>query len=120
MTPALAWRGEEAVALGGRGGSRIPTAVAQVLLHLLVDGDPLQTAVDRPRLHHQWLPDVLRAEADALSPETIEELSSRGHEVDFWTKDAKVNAVRTFEDGTFEAAADPRGPGSAGVVEPIH
>lgn len=120
MTPTLAWRGEEAVALGGRGGSRIPTAVAQVLLHLLVDGDPLQTAVDRPRLHHQWLPDVLRAEADALSPETIEELSSRGHEVDFWTKDAKVNAVRTLEDGTFEAAADPRGPGSAGVVEPIH
>ena len=120
MTPTLAWRREEAVALGGRGGSRIPTAVAQVLLHLLVDGDPLQTAVDRPRLHHQWLPDVLRAEADALSPETIEELSSRGHEVDIWTKDAKVNAVRTFEDGTFEAAADPRGPGSAGVVDPTH
>ena len=120
MTPTLAWRGEEAVALGGRGGSRIPTAVAQVLLHLLVDGDPLQSAVDRPRLHHQWLPDLLRAEADALSPETIEELSSRGHEIEIWTRDAKVNAVRTLEDGTFEAAADPRGPGFAGVVEPIH
>jgi gamma-glutamyltranspeptidase/glutathione hydrolase len=120
MTPTLAWRGEEAVALGGRGGSRIPTAVAQVLLYLLVDGDPLQSAVDRPRLHHQWLPDLLRAEADALSPETIEELSSRGHEIEIWTRDAKVNAVRTLEDGTFEAAADPRGPGFAGVVEPIH
>jgi gamma-glutamyltranspeptidase/glutathione hydrolase len=119
MTPILAWRGEEAVALGGRGGSRIPTAIAQVLLHLLVDGDPLQAAVDRPRLHHQWLPDVLRAEADALSPETVEELSSRGHEVGIWTKDAKVNAVRMLEDGNFEAAADPRGPGSAGVVDPI-
>jgi gamma-glutamyltranspeptidase/glutathione hydrolase len=119
MTPTLAWRGEEAVALGGRGGSRIPTAVAQVLLHLLVDGDPLQTAVDRPRLHHQWLPDILRAEADALSPETIQELSSRGHEVEIWTRDAKVNAVRYLEDGTFEAAADPRGPGSADVVAPI-
>ncbi len=120
MTPTLAWRGEEAVALGGRGGSRIPTAAAQVLLHLLVDGDPLQNAIDRPRLHHQWLPDVLRAEADALSPETIEELSSRGHEIEIWTKDAKVNAVRVLEDGTFEAAADPRGPGSAGVVDPTH
>jgi gamma-glutamyltranspeptidase/glutathione hydrolase len=119
MTPTLAWRGEEAVALGGRGGSRIPTAVAQVLLHLLVDGDPLQTAVDRPRLHHQWLPDILRAEADALSPETVQELSSRGHEVEIWTRDAKVNVVRYLEDGTFEAAADPRGPGSADVVAPI-
>jgi gamma-glutamyltranspeptidase/glutathione hydrolase len=119
MTPTLVWRRSEAVVLGGRGGSRIPTAVAQVLLHLLVDGDPLQTAVDRPRLHHQWLPDILRAEADALSPETIQELSSRGHEVEIWTRDAKVNAVRYLEDGTFEAAADPRGPGSADVVAPI-
>jgi len=119
MTPTLVWRGSEAVVLGGRGGSRIPTAVAQVLLHLLVDGDPLQTAVDRPRLHHQWLPDILRAEADALSPETVQELSNRGHTVEIWTRDAKVNAVRVLEDGSFEAAADPRGPGFAGVVEPI-
>jgi gamma-glutamyltranspeptidase/glutathione hydrolase len=119
MSPTLVWYGSEAVVLGGRGGARIPTAVAQVLLHLLVDGDPLQTAVDRPRLHHQWLPDILRVEGDALSPETMEELSSRGHEVEIWTKDAKVNAVRRLEDGTFEAAADPRGPGSAGVVDPI-
>ena len=90
-----------------------------VLLHLLVDGDPLQTAVDRPRLHHQWLPDILRAQADALSPETTQELVRRGHDVEVWTRDSKVNAVRVLEDGTLEAAADPRGPGSAGVVSPI-
>ena len=119
MTPTLAWRGKEAVVVGGRGGARIPTGVAQVLLHLLVNGDPLQTAVDRPRLHHQWLPDVLRAEADALSPETVRELVRRGHDVEIWTRDSKVNAVRILEDGTLEAAADPRGPGSAGVVNPI-
>jgi gamma-glutamyltranspeptidase/glutathione hydrolase len=119
MTPTLAWRGKEAVVVGGRGGARIPTGVAQVLLHLLVDGDPLQTAVDRPRLHHQWLPDILRAQADALSPETTQELVRRGHDVEVWTRDSKVNAVRVLEDGTLEAAADPRGPGSAGVVSPI-
>ena len=120
MSPTLAWRGSEAVALGGRGGARIPTAVAQVLLYLLVDRDPLQTAVDRPRLHHQWLPDVLRAEVDALSPETVAELASRGHTVEFRPWGASVNAVRVLEDGTLEAAADPRGPGSAGVVDPIY
>ena len=120
MTPTLAWRGKETLALGGRGGGRIPTAVAQVLLHLLVDGDPLQTAVDRPRLHHQWLPDILRAESDALGPETTQELVRRGHDVEVWTKYAAVNAVRVLADGTFEAAADPRGPGTAGVVEPIY
>ena len=60
-----------------------------------------------------------RAEADALSPETEKELSNRGHQIEIWTKDAKVNTVRVLEDGTFEAAADPRGPGAAGVVSPI-
>jgi gamma-glutamyltranspeptidase/glutathione hydrolase len=119
MMPTLAWTESQALALGGRGGSRIPTAMAQVLLNLMVDGDPLQTAIDRPRLHHQWLPDALWAEADALSPETIGELSSRGHEVKIWTKDAKINAVRILDDGIFEAAADPRGPGAAGVVDRI-
>ncbi len=110
MTPTLVWRGSEAVVLGGRGGSRIPTAVAQVLLHLLVDGDPLQTAVDRPRLHHQWLPDILRVEADALSPETVQELSSRGHEVEIWTRDAKVNAVRVSREWHLRSRRRPPRP----------
>ena len=68
MTPTIAWRGAEAVALGGRGGSRIPTNVAQVLLALIADGDPLQTALDRPRLHHQWLPDRARGRDRRAGP----------------------------------------------------
>ncbi|HXU31562.1 MAG TPA: gamma-glutamyltransferase family protein, partial [Thermoanaerobaculia bacterium] len=49
MAPTLAWRvlpeGEEAIAIGGRGGSRIPTHVAQVLLNVMVDGDSLAEAL---------------------------------------------------------------------------
>jgi gamma-glutamyltranspeptidase/glutathione hydrolase len=119
MAPTLGFRGSESVVLGARGGGRIPTAVLQVLLNLLEDGDPLQTAVDRPRLHHQWLPDLLRAEPDALSPETRETLEEWGHEIEVWNRTAKVHAVRRLEDGRFEAAADPRGPGAAGVVDPL-
>src|SRR5436305_13013383 len=78
MAPVIVWKGDEAYALGGRGGSRIPTNVIQVVLDLRVDGDPLQAALDRPRLHHQWLPDRLEAEPDALSPETRAELERRG------------------------------------------
>ncbi len=59
MTPTVAWNGRKVIVLGSPGGSRIPTATAQVLLNLIADGDPLQTAVDRPRIHHQWMPDVL-------------------------------------------------------------
>ena len=117
--PMLAWNQDgDALVLGGRGGSRIPTGTIQVLLNVLVDGDSLQTAVDRPRLHHQWLPDRLDAEADALSPETRAELEKRGHEIRVSDKSAKVHAVRLHADGSMEAAADPRGPGVSAVVAP--
>lgn len=120
MTPVIAWKGKEAYALGGRGGSRIPTNTIQVVLNLLVDGDPLQAALDRPRLHHQWLPDRLDVEADTLSPETRAELERRGHKIEVKppTEVAKIHAVHLFPDGRMEAASDPRGSGVGGVVEP--
>jgi len=116
MSPTIAWRGDEALAVGGRGGPRILTGTAQVLLNLLADGDPLQTALDRPRIHHQWLPDRLWAEPDALSPETGAELERRGHELAERPTVGKVHAVLLRADGKVVAAADPREPGSAGVV----
>jgi gamma-glutamyltranspeptidase/glutathione hydrolase len=119
MAPTIAWRGGEAVALGGRGGSRIPTHVHQVLSNLLADGDPLQAAIDRPRLHHQWLPDELRAEDDALAPETRVELERRGHAIVVGIPQTRVNAVRRLADGTVEAAGESRGQSTAGVVTPL-
>ncbi|HTG32406.1 MAG TPA: gamma-glutamyltransferase [Thermoanaerobaculia bacterium] len=118
MTPVILWKGKEAYALGGRGGSRIPTNVIEVLLNLLVDGDPLQTALDRPRLHHQWLPDRLEAEPDALSPETRADLERRGHTILIESYTAKIHAVHLLPDGRMEAASDPRGSGVGGVVIP--
>jgi gamma-glutamyltranspeptidase/glutathione hydrolase len=120
MTPTIAWKGREAIAIGGRGGSRIPTQTAQVLLHLLVDGDPLLTALGRPRLHHQWLPDQMEVEPDALSPETRAELERRGHKIEVkeGPVSAKVYAVRHLADGRVEAAPDPRSTGTGGIVEP--
>jgi gamma-glutamyltranspeptidase / glutathione hydrolase len=117
MSPTIAWRGDEAVAGGGRGGARIPTATLQVLLNLWVDGDSLQAALDRPRVHHQWLPDKIYYEVDALSPETRAELERRGHTVEETRGIAQVNAVR-WDAGTVEAGGDPRGPGAGGVVDP--
>jgi gamma-glutamyltranspeptidase/glutathione hydrolase len=118
MAPTIAWNGGEVVAAGGRGGSRIPTATTQVLLNFIVDGDDLQSAVNRPRLHHQWRPDRLEADDDALGPETAAELERRGHAVHLWPVPVKVHAVRHRADGTTEAAADPRGPGIGDVATP--
>lgn len=124
MVPTIAWRatpeGPEALALGGRGGSKIPTSTVQVLLHILVDGDPLQAALDRPRLHHQWLPDLAEIEADTLAPETRAELEKRGHtfKVIPAAEVAKIHAVRRRPDGRFEAASDPRSTGNGAVLAP--
>ena len=118
MSPVIAWKGKEAYALGGRGGSRIPTNTIQVILNLLVDDDPLQAAIDRPRLHHQWLPDQVDAEPDALSPETRAELERRGHTIQITPVAAKVHAVHLLPDGRVEAASDSRGSGVGRVVEP--
>jgi gamma-glutamyltranspeptidase/glutathione hydrolase len=120
MTPTIAWKGKEAIALGGRGGSRIPTNTAEVLLDMIADGDPLQAALDRPRVHHQWLPDRLEAEADALSPETRAELERRGHTIAVSDVTAKVYGVHVLADGRVEAGVDPRGTGLGAVVVPDH
>lgn len=126
MSPTIAWReaapgagaasGPEVISIGGRGGSRIPTNTAQVLLNVIADGDHLQLALDRPRIHHQWLPDQLEAEPDALSPETREALTAKGHRIEVTPVTAKVNAARILPGGATEAAVDPRGPGRAGAL----
>jgi gamma-glutamyltranspeptidase/glutathione hydrolase len=115
MTPTVAWRGSEILVLGAPGGSRIPTAVAQVFLNVVVDGDTLEAALARPRFHHQWLPDELRYEAGALDREQRFALAARGHTLRSIERVGEVDAVRRRSDGTLEAAADPRGPGAAGL-----
>jgi len=118
MTPTIAWRGKEVIVIGSPGGSRIPTATAQVLLNLIVDGDGLQEAVDRARIHHQWMPDLLYTELYTLSPETAKALERRGHELQVVLGLGEVHPVRGEGAGEVWAAQDPRGPGTAGVVRP--
>jgi gamma-glutamyltranspeptidase/glutathione hydrolase len=116
MAPTIAWRDGELIALGARGSLRIPTHTAQVLLDLLVDHDALQAAVDRPRLHHQGVPDRLEAEPGALTEEAARELARRGHRIVVVraAETARVNAVRRLAGGGFEAAVDPRGAAAVG------
>jgi len=114
MSPTIAWKDGDLLALGSPGGSRIPTAVAQVLLGVLVDGRSLAEAVARPRIHHQWMPDEVAAEAGALSEDTREALVHRGYALVDVRAVGEVHAVRR-RSGHLEAAADERGPGAAGT-----
>lgn len=118
MAPTIAWRGDEAIALGSRGGTRIPTTTTQVLLNLMVDGDSLGQAVRRSRMHHQWLPDELRIEEGTLSQETRTALEQRGHKLREVRGLGEVHAVHLRSDGWMEAAGDTanRGNGAAGAL----
>lgn len=118
MSPTVAWRENETLVVGSPGGSTIPTATVQVLLNVIADGDGLQTAVNRPRMHHQWMPDVIVIEPDTFSPETAGVLEKRGHALKTRDHLGEVHAVRHWSGGRVSAAADPRGPGAAGVVTP--
>jgi len=83
MTPTMVVRsGKTVLVLGSPGSSRIITTVANVLMGVIDYGMNIQEAVDAPRFHHQWLPDVLNVER-WFSPDTVQTLQKMGYDVRF-------------------------------------
>ncbi|MBL8788794.1 MAG: gamma-glutamyltransferase [Deltaproteobacteria bacterium] len=117
MTPTLVLKDGKVVgAFGSPGGSRIISTTFQVLLHVIVDGMDPSEALAAPRIHHQWMPDVLEVERFLLSPETRRELEKRGHHIEERGRMGNAMAIWRRDDGqggVLEGAADPRGEGSA-------
>jgi gamma-glutamyltranspeptidase/glutathione hydrolase len=80
MTPTIITRdGKPVLILGTPGGSRIITTLLQTILNVVDFQMNIQEAVDAPRIHNQWLPDVTNIERYALSPDTRRVLESMGH-----------------------------------------
>jgi gamma-glutamyltranspeptidase / glutathione hydrolase len=83
MTPTMLLKdGKLFMTVGAPGGSRISTAVLQVILNVIDFGMNIQDAIDAPRVHHQWQPDRLSLER-GISPDTVAILKSRGYDVDY-------------------------------------
>lgn len=80
MSPTFLVGDGRFAAIGTPGGSRIITMVMLGLMELM-DGGSAQTAVDRPRFHHQYLPDVILVEEGAITPEQVTALEAMGHSV---------------------------------------
>ena len=112
MTPVVVTSGDRVVmATGAAGGPRIITAVLQQFLNVaLFDMNPVQS-VFAPRVHHQWLPDVLYAEPFALSPDTRRLLESFGHRVEIRETVGRIHSVFSDENGVRFGVADLRGEG---------
>jgi gamma-glutamyltranspeptidase/glutathione hydrolase len=87
MTPTIVVHGDKTLlVLGSPGSSKIITTVANVLMGVVDYGMNIQEAVDAPRFHNQWLPDVLNVE-QWFSPDTVKRLQTMGYKVEFGLHD---------------------------------
>ncbi|MFN9548008.1 MAG: gamma-glutamyltransferase [Cyanobacteriota bacterium] len=118
MAPTLVFRPDGApwIATGSPGGSRITTAIAQVLLNCLVHGRNLATAVAAPRVHSQLWPDLLSHE-EGLSPDTARLLHEMGHALRPSPAMGAAHSVEVRAEGGSAAAIDPRRPEGVAVAE---
>jgi gamma-glutamyltranspeptidase / glutathione hydrolase len=82
MTPTIVVHdGKTVLVLGSPGSSKIITTVANVLMGVVDYGMNLQEAVNAPRFHNQWLPDVLNVEK-WFSPDTVSALEKMGYKIE--------------------------------------
>ncbi|PLX56945.1 MAG: gamma-glutamyltransferase [Chromatiales bacterium] len=116
MTPTFLESDRGIAILGTPGGSRI---ISMVLLASLAwhQGASAEEMVSLPRYHHQYLPDVVSFEPDAIAAERQAALAELGHEVKALTRRYGNLQVVTwdFASGEVEAASDPRGEGEGRV-----
>ena len=118
MTPAIVKKdGKPYFVTGSPGGSTIITIVLQNILNVIDFDMNAMEAVTAPRIHHQWLPDVIVTEP-GISADTVRILEERGF---VFNKDeigkykrttlGRANAIM-HKDGFFYGAADLRSPTS--------
>ena len=111
MTPTIVLKdGKPVLVTGSPGGSRIVSAVLQVIVNVLDYDMNIAAAVQAPRLHHQWLPDEVRAE-QGFPDGIIAGLQARGHTVVVPMGQTSANSIAITPDGLF-GAPDPRTRGS--------
>jgi gamma-glutamyltranspeptidase/glutathione hydrolase len=117
MTPTFVEQDGRVMIVGTPGGSQITGMVLLATLAFL-DGRGAAAIVAEPRLHHQYLPDVVTYEPDALDAVARAGLTARGHVLRESPRRYGNLQVVTWDraGNRLEAAADPRVDG-AGKVE---
>jgi len=109
MSPTIVKQnGENVLVTGSPGGSRIISTTLQVIMNVIDHKMNIQTAVNSPRMHHQWWPDEIRIE-QGISPDTIKLLTGMGHTVvQKSAMGGSQSILVDHETGTLFGAADPR------------
>jgi gamma-glutamyltranspeptidase / glutathione hydrolase len=113
MTPTLVLDKNKnpLIVVGSPGGTTIPTSVFQTLINILEFGMNSVEAINKPKFHHQWLPDEIMVEKEFDQNVKIQ-LQSMGYKVTERGPIGRMEVIRILPDGRREVAADPRGDDS--------
>jgi gamma-glutamyltranspeptidase/glutathione hydrolase len=110
MSPSIIAKDGKLVAVvGSPGGRTIINTVLQVVLNVIDFGMTMQDAVNSPRFHHQWLPNVISVEKDGLPSATVSALQALGHVVRLGGSQGTAHSIMIdAKTGMRIGAADPR------------
>ena len=109
MTPTIVFdNGDPFLAIGSPGGSRIITAVLQIILNVIDFEQSLEEATDSKRVHHQWYPDDIDIEE---TYNQINELMDLGYKIDIIDTATCTQSIM-IDDGDFIGVSDLRRPDS--------
>jgi gamma-glutamyltranspeptidase / glutathione hydrolase len=114
MTPTIVLKnGKSFLITGSPGGSRIISAVLQVIENVIDFHEGIAQAVSAPRLHHQWEPDETYVEP-GFAPAVLAALKARGHRLVATAPHTDANSIEVAKDG-YIGAADRRSRGATAV-----
>jgi gamma-glutamyltranspeptidase / glutathione hydrolase len=120
MMPTLVLKdGKLVLVTGSMGGPTIINTVLQIMTNVIDHGMPVAAAVEAPRIHHQWMPDILSYEKFGISPDTLALLKGRGHVLKERDEGSYQGEAETIhidpKTNLRHGAADPRMPDARAV-----
>lgn len=114
QTPTIvAKNGKVVLITGSPGGRTIINTVFSIVVNVCYFDMEIQAAIDAPRFHHQWFPDVIKFEGTKQYPDLVKKLTDMGHKVEYAKQGDSHSIWVDPKTGIYHGAADKRIDGKA-------